>query len=64
MDDNNKHASHSLDADLATGWRPRLKIIGPMPLNFDNEHIDRLLKPVLSSDTSLYEVVYLGTQSL
>ena len=52
--------SHSLEADLATGWRPRLKIIGPMPLNFDNQHIDRILRPIISSETSLDEVVFLG----
>lgn len=32
--------SHSLEADLATGWKPKLKIIGPMPLNFDNPDVD------------------------
>ena len=45
----NKQASHSLDADIATGWRPRLKIIGPMPLNFDNQHVDKILRPLVSS---------------
>lgn len=33
-------ASYSLEADLATGWKPKLKIIGPMPLNFDNPSVD------------------------
>ena len=28
--------NYSLSADIATGWRPKMKIIGPMPLNFDN----------------------------
>ena len=60
-DSRNKNDNHSLQADIATGWRPRLKIIGPMPLNFDNPHIDKILRPLISSDTSLDQVIYLGT---
>jgi hypothetical protein len=33
--------SYSLEADMATGWKPKLKIIGPMPLNYDNNLVDK-----------------------
>jgi len=26
---------------MITGWKPKLKIIGPMPLNFDNKAVDK-----------------------
>ena len=58
----NVTAAHSLSADIATGWRPKLKIIGPMPLNFDNKHIDPFVQSILSTDASLFSVVYLGTK--
>lgn len=50
----------TLDADIATGWKPKMSIIGPMPLNFDNLALDKLIKPLIYSDTSPHEVVYLG----
>jgi hypothetical protein len=37
-----------------------MKIIGPMPLNFDNHSLDNLIKPLIYSDTSVHEVIYLG----
>lgn len=37
---------------MATGWKPKMKIIGPMPLNFDNSHLDKLIKPLIYSETS------------
>lgn len=37
-----------------------MRIIGPMPLNFDNNALDKLIKPLIHSDTSPHEVVYLG----
>lgn len=52
--------SHSLQADMVTGWKPKLKIIGPMPLNFDNKYIDKTVKSIVNSDTSIYSAVYLG----
>ena len=39
--------SHSLEADMATGWKPKLKIIGPMPLNYDNPSVDKSVKALL-----------------
>ncbi len=42
------------------GWRPKLKVIGPIPLNFDNEFIDKAIKDLLKSEVSIYSVVYLG----
>lgn len=31
-----------------------------MPLNFDNPNLDTLIKPLIHSDTSIHEVVYIG----
>lgn len=56
----NVPSSHSLQADIVTGWKPKMKIIGPMPLNFDNPHLDKTIRSIMSSDTSIYSVVYLG----
>lgn len=56
--------NYSLEADMATGWKPKMKIIGPMPLNFDNPSIDNLIKPLVFSETSIHEVVYLGTMHI
>lgn len=39
--------NHSLEADLLTGWKPKLKIIGPMPLNFDNPLIDKSIMALI-----------------
>jgi hypothetical protein len=52
--------NHTLTADLATGWKPKLKIIGPMPLNFDNKYIDKTIRNLLFSDASIFSVAYLG----
>lgn len=54
-------ASHSLEADMSTGWKPKLKIIGPMPLNFDNPVVDRPLAALLRQESAFYQVAYLGT---
>jgi hypothetical protein len=54
--------NHTLSADLATGWKPKLKIIGPMPLNFDNPFIDKTIKHLLFSDASIFTIVYLGNE--
>lgn len=53
-------SNHSLSADIAMGWKPKLKVIGPIPLNFDNQFIDKSIKDVLKSDASIYSVIYLG----
>lgn len=42
------------------GWKPNLKVIGPVPLNFDNPYIDKSIKEILKSQTSFYYVSYLG----
>ena len=38
---------HTLEADMITGWKPKLKIIGPMPLNFDNAAVDKSVMALL-----------------
>ena len=54
--------SYSLEADMATGWKPKLKIIGPMPLNFDNPTVDKSLMALISQESAFYQVSYLGMQ--
>lgn len=53
--------SHSLEADMATGWKPKLKIIGPMPLNYDNPVVDKSIMALVHQESAFYEVVYMGT---
>ena len=47
---------------MATGWKPKLKIIGPMPLNFDNPTVDKSLMALISQESAFYQVSYLGMQ--
>lgn len=35
---------YSLEADMATGWQPRLRMAGPIPLNFDSPVPDSLVE--------------------
>jgi hypothetical protein len=37
---NNKH--YSLEADIMTGWQPKMKVVGPIPLNFDASICDEV----------------------
>ena len=46
---------------MATGWKPKLKIIGPMPLNYDTPRVDRSIMALICQESAFYEVVYLGT---
>lgn len=32
--------NYSLEADIVTGWKPKSKIVGPIPFNFDNQVVD------------------------
>lgn len=34
---------YSLEADIITGWKPKMKVIGPVPLNFDNSIVDEIV---------------------
>jgi hypothetical protein len=46
---------------MATGWRPKTKIVGPVPLNFDNQVVDELVDELTSFGSKYHErVVYLG----
>lgn len=56
----NKH--YSLEADIATGWQPKMKVVGPVPLNFDASVCDELVEVLTSFGNRHNErVVYLGT---
>lgn len=59
-----KAANYSLQADLLTGWKPKLKIIGPMPLNFDNPRVDKSIMSLVHQESAFYEVVFMGTSIL
>lgn len=43
------------------GWLPKMKIIGPIPLNFDNDLTDSITHNLLGDPSTPYRVVYLGT---
>jgi hypothetical protein len=53
---------YSLEPDIATGWIPKMKIIGPIPLNFDNIITDHVVNSLLQHFRlhNYYRVVYLG----
>ena len=45
---------------MATGWKPKLKIIGPMPLNYDNQAVDKSILALVHQESAFYQIVYLG----
>ena len=45
---------------MATGWKPKLKIIGPMPLNYDNPSVDGSLMALIRQESAFYQISYLG----
>jgi hypothetical protein len=52
---------YSLDADIATGWKPKVKILGPIPINFDSSITDEIIDELTSFGRKYKErVVYLG----
>lgn len=52
---------YSLDADIITGWRPKNKILGPIPFNFDAALLDEIIEELTSFGSKYRErVVYLG----
>jgi hypothetical protein len=53
--------NYSLDADMATGWRPKQRIVGPIPFNFDSTLTDLIVDEITSFGCKYRErVVYLG----
>jgi hypothetical protein len=49
---------------MATGWRPKSKIVGPIPFNFDYQIVDELVDELTSFGSKYRErVIYLGTVS-
>lgn len=40
--------NYSLEADMITGWRPKTKMVGPIPFNFDNQIVDQLIDELTS----------------
>lgn len=52
---------YSLDADIITGWRPKNKILGPIPFNFDSSLLDEIVDELTSFGSRHKErVIYLG----
>jgi hypothetical protein len=35
--------NYSLEPDMISGWKPKIKVVGPIPLNFDNTIIDKIV---------------------
>lgn len=57
--------NYSLEADMITGWRPKLKVLGPIPLNFDSKLLDEVIDELTSFGRKYRErVIYLGTISI
>lgn len=53
--------NYSLEADMVTGWRPKLKVLGPIPFNFDSRILDELIDELTSFGRKYRErVIYLG----
>lgn len=48
---------------MATGWRPKFSMPGPIPLNFDSNVVDAVVEELTSFGSKYRErVVYLGNQ--
>jgi len=53
--------NYSLEADMINGWRPKTKLVGPIPFNFDSQVIDELIDELTSFGSKYKErVIYLG----
>lgn len=53
--------NYSLEADMVTGWRPKIKLVGPIPFNFDSRVVDELIDELTSFGSRHKErVIYLG----
>lgn len=47
---------------MVSGWKPRMRIVGPVPLNFDNPIVDTIVEELTSYGKHHSErVIYLGT---
>jgi hypothetical protein len=54
--------TYSLEPDMVSGWKPRMRIVGPVPLNFDNPIVDTIVEELTSYGKHHSErVIYLGT---
>ena len=54
--------NYSLEPDMVGGWKPNGKIVGPIPLNFDNQVVDAVVEELTSFCSRHKErVIYLGT---
>lgn len=40
--------NYSLEADMINGWRPKTKLVGPIPFNFDSQVVDELIDELTS----------------
>ena len=55
--------NYSLEADMITGWRPKFKIVGPIPFNFDSPVLDQVIDELTSFGHKYKErVIYLGME--
>ena len=52
---------YSLEADIITGWKPKFKVLGPIPFNFDSAITDEVIDELTSFGQKHKErVIYLG----
>lgn len=46
---------------MINGWRPKTKLVGPIPFNFDSQVVDELIDELTSFGSKYKErVIYLG----
>lgn len=54
--------NYSLEPDMMSGWRPNTRIVGPVPLNFDNPVVDTIVEELIGFCSKHKErIIYLGT---
>jgi hypothetical protein len=53
--------NYSLEADIATGWQPKMRVVGPIPLNFDSSVVDEVVETLtMLGYRGKERVIYLG----
>lgn len=55
-----KDKNYSLRPDLETGWHTKIELPVPVPIIFENERFDQLVRRALRQPRAKARVVYLG----
>ena len=50
---------------MITGWKPKFRVVGPIPFNFDSPILDEIIDELTSFGQKYKErVIYLGMEKL